>query len=105
MPQAVDIEPGLIAVACTGQTRMQGGLSQWTHGSGVGRMLSRGYSPSTCGSTLIHEITRPRAASFGGTQETLFSVWQATVQAWQAVHFARSITIPQRGMVRPCYAR
>jgi hypothetical protein len=50
-------------------------------------------------------MMRPRAASFGGTQETLFSVWHATVHAWQAVHFAKSITIPQRGMRYPRYAR
>src|SRR5512135_3401001 len=90
---------GFRAVAFTGQTLMHGGLSQCTQGSGVGRMLSRGYSPSICGSTLSQEMMRPRAASSGGTQGTLFSVWQATTQAWQAVHFAKSMTMPQRGIV------
>jgi hypothetical protein len=34
----------------------------------------------------------------------LFSIWQAAEQAWQPVHFSRSITIPHFAMVVSPYA-
>src|SRR5512140_1285078 len=80
---------------------MHGGLSQCTHGTGIIRMDTRGYSPSVTGSNLIHERARERFASSGATHGTVFSDWQATVHAWQPLHFARSITIPQRDIGSP----
>src|SRR5574337_47001 len=91
---------GVIPVALTGQTRMQGGLSQCRQGSGSIAIETRGYAPLTSGSTASQAKMRPSSACSGSTHGTLFSVWQATTHAWQAVHLAKSITIPQRGISR-----
>jgi len=43
-------------------------------------------------------MARPAPLSCGPAIGTLFSTRQATVQAWQAVHLSRSMTMPQRGI-------
>jgi hypothetical protein len=68
----------VMPVALTGQTRMQGGWSQCKQGNGISRMETSGYLPLRSGKTESQEIMRPLAASVGGTQGMLFSVWQAT---------------------------
>jgi hypothetical protein len=52
------------------------------------------------GSMVIQEMILFFSASSGVEKGMLFSALQAMTQAWQAVHLSRSITIPQRGIVR-----
>ena len=73
---------------------MQGGLSQCMQGRGSNFIFTSGYSPSTSVMSCIHEMDRPISAWLSWDGGMLFSAWQATTHAWQAVQRSRSITMP-----------
>ena len=70
--------------------------------SGMSRSEGRSPpSPFPKGTRRIHALARPRPASWAEAGGILFSTWQATTQAWQAVQRSRSMTIPQRATSAP----
>jgi len=90
-------------VAPVGQTRVQGGLSQWLQKTrtwasrrcSAWNALLWSWSASSKGSFQIHLTSSLGLSKWG----TLWALWQAAMQSWQSVssrHFAMSMAMAQR---------
>src|SRR6266550_8180202 len=73
--------------AVTGQIVMHGASSQWLHLSTEKNRRVSGYSPFSMYLTQVRNVP----------SGTSFSDLQATVQAWQPMHFRWSMTNPYWG--------
>src|SRR5450759_2168949 len=91
----------LLKVACVGQTRTQGGFSQWLQRAGTGSFVidsgNRGWaSAGKICSTLSRLIQWTSSLGFPKLG-TLCSRWQAVMQSVQpGLHFLGSTVIAQR---------